>query len=132
PRQRALRSVGTAARANETGQDLVVSSTRKAILTRDNANRRCWTGVTLRACWSGGTGWASGACRTATPRSSRKPRILHDGPEALNDQMLPHPVERLQVELLGALCRDELHRWALHRFGDCLRIAEVVPALSSR
>src|SRR5438105_15951440 len=46
--------------------------------------------------------------------------------------MLPHPVERLQVELLGALCRDELHRWALHRFGDCLRIAEVVPALSSR
>src|SRR5262249_11647538 len=35
-------------------------------------------------------------------------------------------VERLQVELLGGLGRDELHRRALHRLGNCLGIAEVV------
>jgi hypothetical protein len=35
-------------------------------------------------------------------------------------------MERLQVELLGGLRRDELHGWALHRLGDGLRVAEVV------
>ena len=35
-------------------------------------------------------------------------------------------MERLQVELIGRLRRHELHRRPLHRFGDRLRIAEVV------
>ena len=35
-------------------------------------------------------------------------------------------MQRLQVELLGGLGRDELHRRALHRLGDRLRIPEVV------
>ena len=35
-------------------------------------------------------------------------------------------MQRLQVELIGGLRRDELHRWPLHRFGDRLRITEVV------
>jgi len=51
---------------------------------------------------------------------------LVDDAGALTDQPLPHPVQRLQVELLGGLGRDELHRRALHRLGDCLGIAEVV------
>jgi hypothetical protein len=44
---------------------------------------------------------------------------------------LAHPVERLQIELLGGLCRDELHGRALHCLGDRLSIAEVV-LLASR
>ena len=35
-------------------------------------------------------------------------------------------LEVLASELLGRLGRDELHRRALHRLGDRLRIAEVV------
>jgi hypothetical protein len=39
---------------------------------------------------------------------------------------LAHPVQRLQIELLGSLGRDELHRRPLDRFGDGLRITEAV------
>jgi hypothetical protein len=35
-------------------------------------------------------------------------------------------VERLQVELLGGLCRHELHGRALHRLGDRLGVSEVI------
>jgi hypothetical protein len=35
-------------------------------------------------------------------------------------------VQRLQVELIGGLAGNELHRGALYRFGDRLGIAEVV------
>src|SRR5262249_17068745 len=51
---------------------------------------------------------------------------LIDDASALTDQLLTHPVERLQIELLGGLCRDELHGRALHRLGDRLGVAEVV------
>src|SRR6516162_7880306 len=51
---------------------------------------------------------------------------LIDDAGALTDQPLTHAVESLQVELLGGLGCDELHRRALHRLGDCLGIAEVV------
>ena len=51
---------------------------------------------------------------------------LIDDAGALTDQPLPHAVERLQVELLGGLGRNELHRRTLHRLGECLGIAEVV------
>src|SRR6516225_3732283 len=51
---------------------------------------------------------------------------LIDDAGALTDQPLTHAVERLQVELLGGLGRDELHRRALHRLRDRLRVAEVV------
>ena len=42
------------------------------------------------------------------------------------DQPLAHAVQRLQVELIGSLGRDELHRRPLHRLGDRFRVAEVV------
>src|SRR5262245_26082980 len=51
--------------------------------------------------------------------------LIDDG-GALADQSLAHAVQRLQIELLGSLGCDELHRRALHRLGDRLRIAEVV------
>ena len=51
---------------------------------------------------------------------------LIDDAGALPDQPLAHAMQRLQVELVGGLGRDELHRRALHRFGDRLRIAVVV------
>jgi hypothetical protein len=51
---------------------------------------------------------------------------LIDDAGALADQSLAHAVQRLQIELLGSLGCDELHRRALHRLGDRLRIAEVV------
>ncbi len=51
---------------------------------------------------------------------------LIDDAGALADQSLTHPVQCLQVELIGGLRRHELHRRTLHRLGDRLRIAEVV------
>jgi hypothetical protein len=60
------------------------------------------------------------------------PALQHEGADlidnarALTDKPLAHPVQRLQVELVGRLGRDELHGWALHRLGDGFRIAIVV------
>jgi hypothetical protein len=51
---------------------------------------------------------------------------LIDNARALTDKPLAHLVQRLQVELVGRLGRDELHGWALHRLGDRFRIAIVV------
>jgi hypothetical protein len=51
---------------------------------------------------------------------------LIDNAGALADKSLAHPVERLQVELVGGLGRDELHGRALHRLGNRFRIAIVV------
>jgi hypothetical protein len=51
---------------------------------------------------------------------------LVDDAGALADQSLAHPVQRLQVELIGSLRRHELHRWTLHRLCNRLRITEVV------
>src|SRR5262249_52508334 len=61
-------------------------------------------------------------CRTAMQEGAD----LIDDAGALTDQPLTHAVERLQVELLGGLGRDELHRRALHHLGDRLGVAEVV------
>ena len=49
----------------------------------------------------------------------------------LTDPSFTHAVERLEVNLLGDLRRDELHGRALHRLGDRLSIAEVVIWLAS-
>ena len=51
---------------------------------------------------------------------------LIDYAGALADQPLPYPMQRLQVQLIGGLGRDELHRRPLHRLGNRLRVAEVV------
>ena len=51
---------------------------------------------------------------------------LIDDARALTDKPLAHPVQRLQVELVGRLGCDELHGWTLHRFGDCFCITIVV------
>jgi hypothetical protein len=51
--------------------------------------------------------------------------LIDDG-GALANQSLANPVQRLQVELVGGLGRDELHGGALHRLGDRFRIAIVV------
>jgi hypothetical protein len=48
-RRRAFRSVGRAARTNQTGQHLVVL-TANSVRTGDNANWRRWAGITLRTC----------------------------------------------------------------------------------
>src|SRR6202007_2795023 len=51
---------------------------------------------------------------------------LIDDAGALTDQSLAYTMQRLEVELIGGLRRHELHRWTLHGFGDCLRVAEVI------
>jgi hypothetical protein len=51
---------------------------------------------------------------------------LIDYAGALADQPLPYLMQCLQVQLIGGLGRDDLHRGPLHRFGDCLRITEVI------
>jgi hypothetical protein len=44
----------------------------------------------------------------------------------LTDQSIADTVQRLKVELIGGLGRDELHGWALHSLADDFRISEVV------
>jgi hypothetical protein len=51
---------------------------------------------------------------------------LIDDAGALADQTLTHSVQRLQIELIDRLRRDELHGRALYCFSDRLRITEVV------
>ena len=68
----------------------------------------------------------------ALPLPHRNATLQQEGPDliddagALADQSLPHPVQRLQVELIGGLGRHELHRQPLFRLGNRLRVAEVV------
>ena len=51
---------------------------------------------------------------------------LIDDAGALAHQSLAHPMQRLQIELVGGLGRDELHRRTLHRLRDRFRIAVVI------
>ena len=51
---------------------------------------------------------------------------LIDDAGALADQAFAHPMESLQVVLFGRLSRHKLHRGALDRLSDCLRVAKVV------
>ena len=66
------------------------------------------------------------------PLPHRDAALQHEGADliddarALTDKPLAHPMQRLQVELVGRLGCDELHGWALHRLGDRFRIAVVV------
>src|SRR6516165_4192930 len=66
------------------------------------------------------------ALPNGNPTLQQEGADLIDDAGALTDQPLTHTVQSLQVELLGGLGCDELHRRALHRLGDCLGIAEVV------
>jgi len=50
--------------------------------------------------------------------------MLVDDAGALADQPLTHPMQRLQIELLGRLGGDEFHRRALYRLGDCFGVAK--------
>ena len=60
-------------------------------------------------------------CRAPTGRRN----LIYDA-GALTDKPLAHPVQRLQVEQVGRLGRDELYGWALHGLSDLFRIAIVV------
>jgi hypothetical protein len=72
------------------------------------------------------------ARRKTRPLPHRGSALQHEGADliddapALTDKPLAHPVQRLQVELVGRLGCDELHGWALHCLGDGFRIAMVV------
>jgi len=61
-------------------------------------------------------------CRTLQEKGAD---LIAD-PRALSNQTLTHPVQCLQIQLVSAFRGHELHRRALHRLGDRLRIAEVV------
>jgi hypothetical protein len=51
---------------------------------------------------------------------------LIDDAGTLTDQSIADAVQRLKVELIGGLGRDELHGWALDSLGDGFRISEVI------
>jgi hypothetical protein len=51
---------------------------------------------------------------------------LVDDARALRNQPLANAMQRLQVELVGCLGRDELHGWPLHCFRDRFGVVEVV------
>src|SRR6266436_6245813 len=75
--------------------------------------------------------WQPGT-QEAPPLPHRDPTLQEEGADLIDDtgtladQTLTHPVQRLQVQLIGALRGHELHRRALDRLGDRLRVAEVV------
>src|SRR5947207_10990553 len=77
-------------------------------------------------------GWWAVPCagpipwRTAIPRSSMKARIWLMMPVRCDTNALAYPMQRLQVQLLSGLGRHELHRRALHGFGNRVGIIEVV------
>jgi hypothetical protein len=66
------------------------------------------------------------------PLPHRDSALQHEGADLIDDaraltyRPLAHPVQRLQVELVGRLGCDELHGGALHRLGDRFRITIVV------
>lgn len=62
-------------------------------------------------------------CRMAIPRYSMKARIWLMMPG--RHQLLALPI-RLQIQPLRGLGRDELHRRALHGFGNRIGIIEVI------
>ena len=62
-------------------------------------------------------------CNTALQQEGTD---LIDDAGTLADQSFTHPVQCLQVELVGGLRRHKLHRRSLHCLGDRLRVAEVV------
>jgi hypothetical protein len=66
-------------------------------------------------------------CPCRTPAVQQEGADLIDDAGALADQSLAHPVQRLEVELIGSLRRHGLRRRPLYRLGDRLRVAEVVP-----
>src|SRR6201997_5001257 len=51
---------------------------------------------------------------------------LIDDAGTLTDQSIADAVQRLKVELIGGLGRDELHGWSLHSLADGFRISEVI------
>jgi len=65
-------------------------------------------------------------------RSHREAALQQEGADLIDDtgalphQPLAHAMQRLQVELIGRLGRDEPHRRSLHRLGDRLGITEIV------
>src|ERR1700759_341916 len=64
--------------------------------------------------------------RTAIPRSSMKARIWLMMPVRCDTSRFAHPMQRLQIQLFRGLGRLELHRWAMHGFGNRFGIIEVV------
>ena len=72
------------------------------------------------------------ATQEVPPLPHRDPTLQEEGADLIDDtgtladQTPSHPVQRLQVQLIGGLRGHELHRRALHRLGDRLRVAEVV------
>src|ERR1700756_5190129 len=60
------------------------------------------------------------------PALQQESADLIDDAGALTDQSLAHPMERLQVELVGGLGRNEFHGRTLHRFSDRFGVAIVV------
>jgi DNA topoisomerase IA len=64
--------------------------------------------------------------RNGDPAFQHEGANLIDDTGALRDQPLAHPMQCLQIKLLRGLGRHELHRRALHGFGNRFGIIEVV------
>jgi hypothetical protein len=52
--------------------------------------------------------------------------MLIDDTGLLVDQPFAHPVQGLQVELIGRLDGDEFHSWGAAPLGDRFRVAKIV------
>ena len=77
-------------------------------------------------------GWWKFRAQEADTLAHGDPAFQHEGANLVDDagalrhQPLAHPMQRLQVQLLRGLGRHELHRRALHGFGNRFGIVEVV------
>ena len=74
-----------------------------------------------------GNRWANRARPSGSPSRARaaRPHLVDHG-RALHDEALAHPVERLQLQLLGRLQRDAAYARPTARFRDRRGIMEIV------
>ena len=121
------------------GSSLGIATTAEGVETLDQFKQ-----LKLEGCTE--VRWATVIQSAAACRGSQRATCLHQscipgnslilyveivandksGPDAVGGTSNPHPVQRLQVELIGGLCRHKLHRRPLHRLGDRLRITKIV------
>ena len=81
---------------------------------------------------AGGEDGGQFLAQEAQPFAHRNPALqqkganLIDDAGALTDQPFTHPMQCLQIELVGRLGGNEFHCRPLHRLGNCFRVAIIV------
>src|SRR5215831_21391935 len=105
------------------------SSSRRQSLAR-SATMRAMRGerTSVRLARMSGSCWRRNRspCRTTMPRFQKKATNLIDHRSSLADEARPHPMQRLQIQLLVGFGGNEAGRRPLHSLGHGMSISEVI------